>query len=1600
MLRVGDILHFLTPTLCYAQRDGIPLSKAVSNKVGTRQTDLFVVDGGKTEAKEQGEPRPRKESKYPAGSRWITVHPNGSDEKGVPILIQPNKDGTATVIGGAGGKLNFLHLTKLRSEDDWKAAAKRRAEDKKLAEKDRRSGLTEEEKQAEDDAKLQEKKIKQKSIHENAAKTLDLLDKYGIQHGLDEAQKAALTTVPAQGSDPDVIRQWQETADNAAAQVKRIQEAYEHKLITDHEARAAAFAGDESLGDVGNAVIQNREHQVADPDGNEVAHLAQLPDGRWAVHTPDPDIPDQSFESWGAAAKHYVGTVVATEKGSPQQPDEFYSPNQWIKSHPEEELPEGFSFNPAAAKEIVKLAAERKAALNPNQPKTGVSRGGGIQLAGEQSDISDDELLAKLEQDAQTLEDAVRGNRLLDMVGSQAAGLLRQHMGAGGYNALAQASSEVLTDNVLNRGMVDLLGHEESAKVLAYSIGQSIPNAGERKMIAEAYGAYHAKMSRELGDRAIEQATPLIAQQKDIHARIIDLQQSGNLMDPEMQIEIDNLTYEAEQIGSRISKLLGNALGVLESSAALSAALQTKNKTLQFSGRGLNRFGSDPLKTLEAFGLGADDFELGMLADGSESLEIKESGLSKLARNVEPDRRRQYLQAQAIKRGELDEENWLPDGFAYRPAKTFGDPKLEAERFNVSLSIDEEMSASDMDQALKAYVGARVANGDDPLKVMNAIQSPGFYLNLGLDPYGDAATRAQKAAIDLVNSAAGGSSGFPSSSQIRQAFRDLGEKEASRQRLSRATDDMEALHSQTVDPDVGMEAAHRVLSADPMARVVFKDLSQMNARERRWVRDHAISEILGWETPEKPPAPEEDPGFEEVGLFGDAFGGGDAAVETQSESQWQQFSRFMGGDKRAYDAVIDHLRGQAMNRFASAYSAISGQSMMTGSAPKMHVERLEVAKLPEDQRAAMLEWMRSRDQSDIAKVRARSGGKFATEMDPEWMSKMDELKGASRQISLFADESVEDPNSAAQYTRTTIGEQAEAQVAQLMQSVIPAFEQIQKPIDLYPEENWGSGTQGVEKQRFIKLLERQKKMGMWFGPGSGKTSGLLGSFTHLQKQPDAPRKMIAAVPSNTLGQFVTEAAQFLDPGKFKAVAAINMSREQRLEAMRGDAQMYFTTREGLTNDVLSMVQDHFGVTSEQFAAGSDEQRQNWVGDALRREGIDPSSLMMAVDESHDVSTRRGAEASARSLVVDALAHHASHYVEATGTPQKNDLSEIYSFLRRVDPERAGSREQFLKQYGQNVPGSERALQRLLAPYTHVVDLPPVDKSTGRKIEANSSQPVIPLSEQQAQQRQEIKSAYEVVRGFYSEVVKGMGGRPPTPEDFAHAYEDPAVRAAVEKLGSPLTYGKKDEGGKKAAIGGMVMGAAGLRDTALFRAYHLAPYENNPKAQWTVEEAVKRHKDGIPGVVFAARTEAARDIVSQLQKRGVRVGFIHGGLNPEQKEQEKLRFNPAKGQPREVDVLVCTDAAQTGMNAQAGKWMIQYDIPYTAKAWEQRAKRIYRRGQDQDVEILTPMLDSPEERIAWARKERKGSQGSAFQMRSELLDDTGLAGEIERHRRGV
>src|SRR2546423_1578174 len=102
-----------------------------------------------------------KAQAIPPGARWITVHAGGNkDGKGQPVLIQPQADGSAHVIGGAGGKLNYLKLRAVKSESDYKreAAEKKQAATeakKEQRKRDKANGLVESKKKAREGVRAQ-----------------------------------------------------------------------------------------------------------------------------------------------------------------------------------------------------------------------------------------------------------------------------------------------------------------------------------------------------------------------------------------------------------------------------------------------------------------------------------------------------------------------------------------------------------------------------------------------------------------------------------------------------------------------------------------------------------------------------------------------------------------------------------------------------------------------------------------------------------------------------------------------------------------------------------------------------------------------------------------------------------------------------------------------------------------------------------------------------------------------------------------------------------------------------------------------------------------------------------------------------------------------------------------------------------------------------------------------------------------------------------------------------------------------------------------------------------------------------------------------------
>ena len=101
------------------------------------------------------------------------------------------------------------------------------------------------------------------------------------------------------------------------------------------------------------------------------------------------------------------------------------------------------------------------------------------------------------------------------------------------------------------------------------------------------------------------------------------------------------------------------------------------------------------------------------------------------------------------------------------------------------------------------------------------------------------------------------------------------------------------------------------------------------------------------------------------------------------------------------------------------------------------------------------------------------------------------------------------------------------------------------------------------------------------------------------------------------------------------------------------------------------------------------------------------------------------------------------------------------------------------------------------------------------------------------------------------------------------------------------------------------------------------------------------------VIFSQWERMTRLIAYELDKLGVRYEYLHGGVPSKARRDLINNFtdNP------DSCVFLSTDAGSTGLNLQAGSIMINLDLPWNPAVLEQRIARIYRLGQERNVQVI-------------------------------------------------
>lgn len=1490
--------------------------------------------------------------------RWITIHPHGSEE-GQPIMIRESKTspGTYHVIGGAGGKLNYLKLSNVKSKEEYQQQAKEKAKGKRLKAKeqmkaDKEAGTYTPKKKALD-ALRSEKEHSERQLIDHVAGLMGWED-YSLKpeqlEGLSDGAKSIA-----------ILRHHRQLFKDAMDVVNKTRD----RLLIDQEARAEAQLGEMSIyrNEPDVLGLHDLEPDKVDSGLGFTPHYGKK--AAAAGLTPE------ELESEAAEIEQQQKQGLSPEKvkAGEKLKESVASMQEEVKR----KAAEGKlgtaersvkTAAPSQALKLLAMAKQVKQARTQAKGKADAIKSGKVEPVGkamviESEPVQSTEILAKLESDAKERDRQELAQSFLRMVEDPEEGRtveqrgqsLQRHLALGSTTALTKASQILTGQDVLPREVVDVLGTAGAAQALAYAIHTNF-SPSDVKKFSDSVTQYHAESHEEAAQEAIAQANELLAQAKEI--------QLGSVENPtELSISHELNERRIEHLRQARS-VLGTTLGELEAVAALEFALKAEPvQSIQVSLGAIST--QTAIQQMRAIGLDKADYSIA--SDGTNQfVTVNESGLPKLTTRPDPELARRTADTKAILNGERDEEHWLPKGFASRPMSTYTDPNIQAVSFAQPFSVQP---GGALDNDLESYIGSRMADGEPVHSIYQSLLSHEVLQSVPEDkrqayfesmdrlaPLRDEAGRPQRAEVHT------------------DTFKRLAETYVK----DKYGPDAAPLHQQRIatESPKTIEALHRVLAEDPRRMLAFKHVGELTGKDQGVLRDFFESRFAKHENDQKGsealaelgPEPEK----ESEGLFGTQenplwheWNNKRQEIMSQTKQEgltWDKYISMHGSRQGAYQAMQDILKSDMSKAFADSYGKVAKTALKVGrtviAGNLAHLDAVD----PKAREARL-----ASQKALVDKLRNRTEGKYAAGSVKDKMARARELSEIAdqNQVSMFLaqPEDLAKKKLAAD-ERWTLGEQAEKQLQSILPQVSRSFDPL-RPVTLIPDVRMDG--KYTRQQRAVKLIEANKRMVMALGTGSGKTAVGLGAFTHLHDQGKVKRG-IFAVPSIVQEQFGGEANNLLEPGKYKWWAEGGQTRDQRIEAYKNPENHFaVTTHQSLRDDLVHLMAKERGITEdamgEQFNEMNERERQATLRQTMEKEGI--SWQYLNIDEAHDALNRKGKANSLLANVMDALSAQTPYYVSASADPIKNDVSELFDQLHKVDPARYKDRDGFMAKYGVNTTAAADALKREVLPYIFPGRVDP-------GVKANRQDVSVSLTPYQRQK-------YDEVMGHYrkAKIARGEG----------------RTEIASLKALSPASFEGKPED-QHEAIAKHLAGSIGMiRDMALDRAIHQAPLEHNASMQEVVRRANAYREKGKPGVIFAHNLSSVASLSKVLRDSGHRVVTITGGDSSKEKGKKIKQFRPGGGKAAEADIMVVSDAGATGMNAQRGKWVLQFDVPNTAKTFWQRIGRIHRLGQTSDVDALTLNTDTILDQKKRKRLERKSGLREILTSPYESMDESGL-----------
>lgn len=1478
------------------------------------------------------------------------MHPNGSGGDGQPVLIEPQADGSARVIGGAGGKLNYLKLRHVKSETEYKREAEERKKAKQQEAKDQRqrdkeAGILESKNKAREDLRAQQRK------HERA-----FVNTVAQAMGWDPKQLEFAESDYANLSDAALAKMRTKHHQAIMARATQAVDVQRQKLVADSASRIEAGIGEVPLDakDPNTLSVQDLDPMPTNPAGLRFSH-----DFKERAEANGLSESELQSEVGAAKAAKQAQMTDAQRQAAIQRGETAKLVKEELSGIREPAAPDATATLADTRKAVDMLKAAKR--LKQIQQKAREAAKAINQSAAEPKafvleytatpEEEDAKLAQEIDGDLRTAQTQAFLSEFRRLGGELPEETLGKYIGIGAYNSINSLALAVGGDALVDRSVVDVLGIAGASQVLARRIHRDLPEDAER--ITEGVQEFHLHSYMETSREALGRAQELMDA-----AHEIELGDAANGSELQVAQELNARRRKAVNDAQRI---LGQSLGEMEANAALVVAMKQGAKD-QWQGS-LGKVGiEDAIRRVRAIGLQRGDYMLENVA-GDTFLTIKASGLDRLAKPVNRADVEQVKRNLAIIRGDEDEDGWLPLGVARRP-----DLAMDVKPGVAPRLAEAFQPGADLEQSLRDYIGGRAADGDAPGDIVADIQSADFFQKVGFDR-----ADAYRKALDKVAPLKGENGKQRRAEELADAFdRYADDFVQSRYGGSRST-----LNRQQFKVDqTAVDALHRALSEHPEGVAAFKQIGELTPQDQRALRDVFYRDVAkeSSETAANRAELERlaaaEPERESEDMFGDKTTNPEwegwkqqrddlSSKITAGKLDWNRYIDTMRGHEKAYEALQDMIKSRVGKSFAENFNKLSpGTPLKVGKSVIRHnLSHLDAT----DQKAR--EERQIRERALVDSLRERVGGRYASGSVSEKLEGAHQQQEAfeQAQMGFFSDDDgvgyePEAERALASDERYTLGHEAERQIAGMMGVVGQNFKPGQ-PVKLWAPTM--SGGKNAARQRLVKMVDANKRVMAAFGTGSGKSLLQLAAFTHLHEQGKAKRGLFL-VPSIVQGQFGGEALRYLEPGKFNWHIQPGASREERISAYKDPAHHFCVmTHQSFRDDMMHLGAKHEGIAEDEMAsrlnAMGPDQRKEWMRGVMEREGINFDYL--TTDESQYTLNRAGKENSGLANVVDSLSANTPYYVAASGDPVKNDASEVFDLLHKMEPGRYTDRDAFMRRYGADTLASKDALRREMARYVYPSRIDP-------DVAAERKESRVSLSKGQQSALSELDANFTRAR------IARMEGK---------------VDIDAMKAISPASFEGVPDGEHEEVARQLQQSLGIMKSSAVQRVINTHP--DNPLVDDVVSKAAERK--GKPGVVFAHNRESVRMIAERLEKEGHRVIVITGSDSAKEKERKRLAFNPESGEAQ-ADILVASDAGATGMNIQRGQWLYQFDVPQTAMTHAQRNGRIYRTGQKQNVELIDGLADHPEVQRARDRLQKKYGLRELMTSPMESLDDTGIA----------